>query len=141
MLRILTALLVVVLLVLAVAWYREWFTVQVTHPGDDRTDIEVAVHRDKFHEDVERVRKGVGKSAATEVKGTLTAVDAGQKRLTVQHDKETLALETNEGTEIRIGGRAAALADLRAGMKVAVAYAAQDGRNLAQSIRVEREGP
>src|SRR5262249_4655471 len=119
----------------------EWFTIGVTHPGDDRTDIEVAVHRDKFHEDVDQLRKKVQKSTPMEVKGTLTTVNASEKRVTLQHDKGTLTLEIGDGTEIRVSGRGGALADLRPGMKVAVAYAAQDGRNLAQSIRVEREAP
>ena len=139
--RILTVLVVVAVLVLAVAWYREWFTVAVTHPGDDRTDIEVGVHRDKFHEDVDQLRKRVQKSAPTEIKGTLTTVNTSEKRVALQHDKETLTLEVGDGTQIHIGGRGATVADLRPAMKVTVAYTAHDGRNLAQSIRVDREAP
>jgi hypothetical protein len=141
MLRILTTVLLLLVLILGVAWWREWFTVGVTHPGDDRTDIEVAVHRDKFNEDVNRLRKGVEKPAPNQTKGTLTAVDVNQKKIEVGADKGAVSFTVNDGTEIHIGGRPAALADLRPGMKVTVGHAASDGPKLAQSIHVEREAP
>src|SRR5262249_50336143 len=138
MLRILGLLCVLAALGVGVALYFHWIEISMINGTDDQTKVDVTINKDKFHEDVNRLK---GKSASPQMKGKLTGVQVAQKKITVEHDQGTMTLEVTDSTRIRIANRAAKLADLQPGMRVAVQYAEEGGRRIAQSIDVEKEAP
>jgi uncharacterized protein YxeA len=69
-----------------------------------------------------------------QVTGEVAAVDAAAKTLTVKGKKGDVALMADDKTSVKMGKEKKALADVKAGDKVAVKYAEMDGKNVAKSI-------
>ena len=68
--------------------------------------------------------------------GTLTAVDAGTKSVTVKGEKEQWTFVTDSSTQILKRDAKAAWDDLTSGQKVTVAYRMQGSQKLAVKISI-----
>lgn len=138
MFRLLGALVILALIAIGIAVWRHWMTFSVNRPDEGSTNINIALNKEKFNEDVGRLQESVKNvAAAREVKGKVAGVDPEKKTVAVQHSQDTITLKVTEGTTIQIGDKTAAFADLQPGTRVTASYTAQEGANIARSIRIE----
>ena len=71
--------------------------------------------------------------------GTVKAVDAAGKTLTVEEKSGEATVAVTEKTIIKRGKDTVKLEDLRAGDQVTVVYSEQDGKQMARSILVKAQ--
>ena len=69
--------------------------------------------------------------------GTVKAVDAAGKTLTVEEKSGAATLTVTDNTTIKRGKDTVKLEDLKAGDPVTVVYTQQDGKDVARSITVK----
>jgi len=82
------------------------------------------------------------KAKKATVTGEVLAIDAKAGTLTVKGPKKgDVALSTNDKTTVMAGKDKKALADIKAGDKVAVAYTEADGKNTANKIDIKAAAP
>lgn len=74
------------------------------------------------------------KEVVKQVTGTISAVDAIANTVIVKGKKAEDTLSVNDKTAIKVAGKAATLADLKADMKVTASYKVEDGKNVAVKI-------
>lgn len=76
------------------------------------------------------------KEAVGHAAGEVAAVDVNAGTLTVKEKKGDLVVSVDANTSIMAGKDKKTLADIKAGEKVAVVYAAANGKNTAKSIEI-----
>jgi hypothetical protein len=106
----------------------------------DKIKSDARATEDKARRLTEKFKGGAEEAEHAEtVKGTVTSVDESDRRLMLSTaENKELTIQLDSGTKIRARDTQAALKDLRPGDQVTVAFHVKDGKNLAQSITVER---
>lgn len=106
----------------------------------DKMKADVQGTKEKVKRVGEGVRGGVEEAENTEtVHGTITAIDAPGRRLTLSTaDNKELTIQTDSTTRIRVGDTGTNLNELRKGDKLIVVFQVTNGKNLAQTITLER---
>jgi Cu/Ag efflux protein CusF len=126
---------VLVVGVVALGFYQDWF--------------HLTVNRDRIEEDAASAKKVVqglgkqlgGKATQTEspATGKITKVDAaGSRFLMTTADSKELTMYTDRSSKVRLNDQEVELDGLRAEDAVTVAYDRKDGKNLATSVDVNR---
>jgi hypothetical protein len=145
----------VVLLALAIGlgFYLGWFNVSLQRnaPDDKKVTLGVEVDKEKIKQDtqaVEKQAKGIGKTVTEKVqgltkgetvKGTVVKVEAAEQRFTMMTgDRKELTITMGPASKIRLKEAELHLTDLKAGDVVSVVYKVTDGKNVAESVTVER---
>jgi ABC-type lipoprotein release transport system permease subunit len=145
--------LLIVIVGVAAAFWFHWINVSTTgNPDDSKRGVTVTLDKDKVKEDVNAAKQAVKKaeervknevshwSGSATMTGVVSRVEPDQNRITVTNDKDTVDLQVNDQTTIRVGGKVAHLADLHVGEKATVSYATKDKDHLAESITVVAGG-
>jgi hypothetical protein len=102
--------------------------------ADAKATGEKARHlTDKFRGDGEEAEH------AETVQGTVTSIDEAERRLLVSTaGNKELTIQVDATTKIRFRETQATLKEMRTGDAVTVVFHVKDGKNLAQSITLER---
>jgi hypothetical protein len=150
MTRFLGVVVVVLIAVFAVGWYLDWFQVAKTDNGSSKTEVSVAVNKEKIKQDVNTAEKKVEELAdkakskvqspspsGDTIKGTIASVDMATKTVMVMTaEKQGVPVEIRPDTRIRIGDRDGQLSDLSAGQSVTCVQAMKDGKAVCTSLTV-----
>jgi len=142
--RFLGFLFIIALIVGAVGYFRGWFTVVTTH-ASGKGEVTLGVDNDKIRDDAEAAAAGVGRlsrkaaetvrslgrkvgSDATELEGTLTALDLTARDLTVTAHSETIELRVPATVPIIRDGTNVGFEQLRLSTRVKLSFA-HDGED------------
>jgi len=150
------ALLLAIVVVVGLGFYLGWFQIHTTRDNDNKVHVTLDVNRNKIGQDTEKareraaqvgnqVKEGVQQAAGNvaaaihthRAKGTVTAVDEADSRLTVQtEENKTLTVQAAPTTKIRRNGVDATMDTLTQGDHVLIEYREENGTNVASSITV-----
>lgn len=136
--RLLGYLIVVIVGLAVIGYFRGWFAVSTTHAAG-RDEVTVAVDRDRAEADAKAASAKLGqltakavaavKSLGTKVsavestlEGTLTAVDQAARDLTVTAGGEAFALHVPTGIPVTRNGAAAGFEQLQPTKRVKLAF-------------------
>jgi hypothetical protein len=150
---IVTLVVVLIVVTIGLGFYRDWFNFSTKRnaQGDDKVTLSLEVDRGKIKQDIEAAKqkvKEIGRTgkenvealagAATE-KGTVVNVEeAGQRFTLMTADNKQLAIQMDSSSQVHLREAERHLKDLRAGDRVTVVYKVNDGKNIAQSVTIER---
>jgi hypothetical protein len=150
---ILTLVVVLIAVTIGLGYYRDWFNFSTKRSaqGDDKVTLSLQVDTGKIKHDIEAAKqkvKDIGKTGndnvealagAATVKGTLVKVEeAGQRFTLMTADNQQLAIQLDASSQLRLMEAEMRPEDLRAGDRVTVVYKVNDGKNIAQSVTIER---
>jgi hypothetical protein len=149
--RLLGTLAIIVIIVVVVGVYRDWFHfTRSQDQGGETLDLGVQVDKQKIKEDqqaLENKAKEFGgqlrDKAAPEEKatGTIAQVDPTAQRVVVRTtDQKEITVYLESATKVRLNDAQASLKEVHEGDRATVNYSAKDGKNYARSISVERAG-
>lgn len=138
------------------AFYLGWLNLSTDSSLDSRrSEVTLTIDKEKVKEDIDAVKQKaseVGKSIRQTAKdkkdvlllgktvdGHLTAVDTVKKEVTVQSNdgKDTITVQVDGQTKIRVGDRDGTLADVKAGDTVTLVHMPKDGIDTAVSLTVK----
>jgi len=131
-------LIVLVVGILGVGFYRNWYGVTV-----NKEKFQEDTHRvqEKFQEDTHRIQeKFAGKTK--EASGKVKTVEAAEHRFTLAtaSDPEPgMTVVCTDATKVRKDGEAGTFADLKTGDEVTVQFRERDGKNEAASVTIGRK--
>lgn len=147
--RFIAVVLVVLIGIGVLGFYRDWWQISSASHGGE-VDYTLKVDKDKIKQDrdaaLERVRKAgdtVREKTAEladrdAVRGKVTAVDAVKGVLTVAPEKaEAVTVQTNDKTVIKRNDETITLREVQIDQPVMVVFATEDGKRVARSITVE----
>lgn len=147
--RFLGFIFIVVLILGVVGYFRDWFSVSTSH-ASGKSDVTLEVDSEKLAADakaaadgvavysgkaVEGVKSMVGKSTAeaTELEGTVTAIDAAARDLVVTVDAKKHDVHVPSGVPVTRAGDSIGFEALRAGARVKLSFShAGDVRTLTR---------
>jgi hypothetical protein len=132
--RLLGFVFVIVLAVLAVGYFRGWYSVTTTHAGG-KSEVTVGVDQDRIHGDANSAAAHLGKLSAeaveavkslgrrkgpdaSELDSTLTAVDLQRRCITVTASAQAIEFQVPAALPITRAGLSVAFADLLVGTRV-----------------------
>ena len=150
MARVLGFCVLVLILVGTVALYRHWINVSTESNAEGPDSVKITVDRDKAKEDLgsvpraaKKAEEGVKKEVArwkgsATMTGKVADIDPAHKQVTLKNDKETVELQVNDHTDIRVGDKEAHLDDLHLGETATASYAATGKDHTARSITVAK---
>jgi len=147
--RLVAVILVIAVAVGALGFYLNWWRISRTSEGD-QVDITLRVDKNKIKKDtgaaVDEVKKA-GHHANEEIRnlagretvhGKVMSVDASHHTVMVsRNNAETVAVETNESTNIKRNRETLSVNDLQPDETVTVVYRTDGGKHIAQSITVD----
>jgi hypothetical protein len=147
--KVFFALIVLVALAIGLGFYMGWFTVLQRQGPVQKVTLGVQVDTEKIKQDTEAAKaKGIGKTLTEKVqgltkgetvKGSVVKVEAAEQRFTLMTgDRKELTITMGPSAKIRLKESELHLNDLKAGDVVSVVYQVKDGKNVAESVTVER---
>jgi Cu/Ag efflux protein CusF len=139
-------LLTLVIAVLAVGWWRNWYDV-ATRDTPEELEFGVRIHKDEVERDFGKLRDETQRVAETaKVAADLetmegTVVEVSPTQITVQVAEQDHTLRIDDVTKVFVEDEEASLESLQAGDPVRVTYEQTDGHKRASRITVlQREG-
>lgn len=135
MLRLLGFLFLIMIILGGVGLWRGWFSLSQSTDDTGKKSITIGVDKDKFGEDVERVKDKIAKVTS----GAVEKVDAANKTITVKTDAGAVEVPLDTSTTIKLGDQTIGLGDLKAGDRLKIDWHDADGKKFASSITVERD--
>lgn len=144
--RGLVVFLVLVVVALAgVAFYRNWIVV-LSQPGKDSTDINIKVDRSKAREDLREAREETRELAqkareklvgtTSTVEGEIMAVDSQQRHLKLMISGQEQTIRVDKDAAIERDKEKIGLDALKVGEKISAKVKEENGEKVAQSITV-----
>jgi hypothetical protein len=148
--RIIVLLLLVALV--GLGFYRDWFHfTREQSPEDGKEAVRLEVNKDKIQQDLNKAKQQAGKigaevkdklsvhSTTETAKGAITKVeDANHHFLLRTSEQKELTIQVEPTSRIRLRDTQIQLQDLRVGDQVTVTYQVKEGKNIAQTVTVER---
>jgi hypothetical protein len=147
------ALIVLIVVFVGLGFYLNWFEFSAGRNTQDdkkvtlKLDVDTAkikedtaTAKDKAKEMGDKLKSNVDTSLATETaKGSIVRVEEADRRITLMSDtNKELTIQMESSSKVRVKDADVQLKDLKVGDRVTVVYKSKEGRNIAQTVTVER---
>ena len=147
---IVTAVLVGILLILAVGFWQNWFTVSMDQNLEQNSDgrqldLTLSVHPEAIQRDAEEAGRQVTQAeqhiaALSEVQsaeGIVTQVETARKTIVIRTGADTpLQFQLESSAEVRVRDQVGTLSELHVGDHITVVYRVRDKVNVAEKLTV-----